>query len=99
MFSRAFSSWSGCEVDRHCRALDDRRPKGACMTSTGPKDDRPDLTTMVIGLALQALIERLIASGMLDSGDLAVMPSHAFQHAADLAAHRYPEFPSGTAAL
>ena len=69
------------------------------MTSTEPKDDRPDITTMVIGLAVQALIEKLVASGTLDSGDLADMRAYGLQHAADIAAHRPPAFPNGTAAL
>lgn len=69
------------------------------MTSTEPKDDRPDITTMVIRLAVQALIEKLVASGALDSDDLADMRGYGLQHAADLAAHRSPTAPSGTAAL
>lgn len=53
-----------------------------------PKDDRPDNTTMVIGLAVQALIEKLVASVTLDTADLVDMRAYGLQHASDLAAHR-----------
>ncbi len=69
------------------------------MTSTDLNRELPDQTTIVIGLAIQALIKKLLASGTLDPEDLADMRAYGLQFAANLATYRLAEVPGGAAAL
>lgn len=57
------------------------------MVSPGAELEAMLVRTTVVSLALQALVGRLVANGMLDKADLAAMRDIGLQLAADLQAH------------
>ncbi len=57
------------------------------MASPGAELEAMLVRTTVVSLALQALVGRLVANGMLDKADLAAMRDVGSQLAADLQAH------------